>query len=220
MKCSEARKHISELVGENRSLKQHPETAGHVRHCDLCRRFYEDEILAGALNNMHVPEPDEKFSQRVIENAVNRYRKRSKRVAFAWFSAAAAILVAVFAAGIFQFSGMPALSTDSRQAEMTITEEKQNTVNILIEAEKDRKGAVFTVDLEGNIALRGMPGKRNFRWKEDLARGRNLLEIPVELADSSGGSLRVVYRYNGVEKEVRIVLRPSEAQNDKDIARI
>ncbi|MFP4667818.1 MAG: hypothetical protein ACLFMN_03390 [Desulfobacterales bacterium] len=209
MDCLEARKYIDKIKGEDKKPRDFgPEFVRHLKQCELCRRHYEDFILGRALSKMPVPGPDPDFSHRVLENAVTRFRRRLRRRVFTWFAAAAAIMAVVFAARMFEFAGMQSTPPGNQQASVIMSPGEEKVINILIEADRARHGAFFTVAVDGDIALSDIPDRRKVQWRSDIVEGNNLLEIPVEMADSKGGSLRVGYRFNEVENEVEVVVEP------------
>ena len=101
-----------------------------------------------------------------------------------------------------------------------MSEGGRDSIRILIETKKPRKDATLSVDLEGSVALRGMPGRRSVQWRADLVQGRNLLELPVKMQNGSGGSVRVGYRYDSSEEEVSVRVRPSEIKGREERSEI
>ena len=219
MNCGETRKYIAEKAGEKRFLDDFPDIARHIRQCELCRIYYEDIILTRALIDLPVPEPDRDFSASLLENAIARHKKRRKKRTVAWFTAAAAILAAIFAGGVMEYAGLQSPPADNGHTAAILSTREETTINILIEAQQARQGAVFTVDLEGDIALKDIPGRRRVQWQADLVQGRNLLELSVEIADPSGGHLQVGYRYNGVERQVKIPVQPHDKNGRENTAK-
>lgn len=220
MNCAEYRRQISDLVSRGEPIDDSRELVWHLRECELCRRFYEDSLLSRALRQTPDAEPDSEFADRVIEKALNYHRRERKKWVFTGFSAAAALMVAVFAAYVISLNGLHLNGQSSDEEIVAMSAEEEKTINILIEAKQSRKAATFTIDLDGDIELTGMPGSRNIEWQTDLTQGKNLLELPVKAQKASGGQMKISYRYNGVEKEVRILVRPRDKDSTKNKAKI
>ena len=216
MHCREFRKQISEQIKDGNFPAHTREIVRHMRECHLCRIFFEDAVLTRALREMPTPEPDEQFAGRVIRNAVNKQRPNYRKFLFMGSSAAAALVLAVFGAFILQFTE-PGNHSGGRQTSVVVVPSApDNSVRILIEAAQSRAGATISIDLEGNIGLKNRPGMRRFQWQTAIAEGKNLLEIPLEFQGTSGGHVKVGYRYDGVEKEMRIQVQPRNEHNSSN----
>lgn len=215
MNCSQYRRQISDLVSSGRPIDTNSGPGRHIKECELCRGFYEDTLLIHALKQQPDAEPDSEFADRVIEKALNYHRRERKKWLFTGFSAAAALLVAVFAAYIISFSGLHLNGQSSNEEIVAMSAEEAKTINILIEAKQPRKAATFKIDLDGDIELTGKPGSRNIEWQTDLTQGKNLLELPVEAKKAGGGQMKISYSYNGVKKEIRILVQPRDNETTK-----
>lgn len=220
MDCTQYRRQISDLVKRSRPLDANSGPGRHIKQCELCRRFYEDLLLIHALKQEPDAEPDTGFADRVIEKAVRHHRRGRKKMFFAGFSAAAAIMAAVVAAYMINFTGLQRHMPAGGEEIVSISPGEAQTINILIETTQPRKAATFAINLDGDIELTGRPGSRNIEWQTDMAEGKNLLELPVKAQKPSGGRMKISYRYNGVEKEVRILVRPRDNETTKKQAKI
>lgn len=217
MHCREFREEISEQI-KNRNFPVHTsELARHMRECDLCRTFFEDAVLTQALRQMPTPEPDEQFAGRVIRKAVNRHRPNYRKLLFMGSSAAAALIFAVFAVFMFKFTDAGNHSGGLQTSAVVVPAGPENMVRILIEAAQSRPGVTLSIDLEGNIGLKNRPGRRRFQWQTKIAEGKNLLELPLEFQGPAGGHVKVGYRYDGVEKEMRIQVQPRSESSSRDV---
>jgi hypothetical protein len=173
-----------------------PTDAGIVEHlngCPLCRAWHSDHRLATALRDLPVAEPSPGFIDLAFHRAA---RAHVRRAPSAWLSAAAAVLVTV-AVALLAFTGVPpADAPDIR------------IVNVVIEAREHRSNALVVIELADDLELEGFTGERHIEWHTDLARGRNLLALPVRSLSGRGGDIRVALRYDdGQRTEVRIPVR-------------
>ena len=213
MNCREFREQISEQIKNGNFPAHTREISRHMRECALCRTFFEDEVLARALREMPTPEPDEQFAGRVIRNAVNRQRSNYKKFFLAGFSAAAAVMVAVFTVFMVKLTDPGHQETSL----LVVPTGPENIVRIVIEAAQTRPGVTLSIDLEGSIELKNRPGRRRFQWQTQVDAGKNLLELPLEFQGPAGGHVKVGYRYDGVEKQMRIQVQPRSKHSSRDI---
>jgi len=216
MNCREFRKQISEQIEKGNFTAHTLEIARHMRECDLCRFFFEDAVLTRALREMPTPEPDEQFAGRVIRNAVNRHRTNYRKFLFMGSSAAAMLILAVFGVFILQLTEPGNHSAGLQPSVVVVPSAPDNAVRILIEAVRSRPGATISIDLEGNVGLKNRPGMRRFQWQTEIAEGKNLLELPLEFQGPAGGHVNVGYRYDGVEKEMRIQVQPCNEHSSRN----
>ena len=219
MKCAECRQIIDQLPRDGGPLEENGEVAAHLRQCELCREYYRDLLLARALREEPVPDPDEGFADRVMNKAMSRWRQRRRARLFKGISAAAAMLMVFFAGYLVHFSIQQG-PVSQQPIEIVMSEGGRDGIRILIETKKARKDAILSVDLEGNVALRGVPGRRSVQWRTDLVQGRNLLELPVEMQNGSGGTIRVGYRYGSIEKEVSVRVKPTQINSGRETSEI
>jgi hypothetical protein len=188
MNCNQIRADVRE-----KGLQADAGVIDHLDRCPLCRAWYADHRLAMALQALPVPEPSPGFVDRALRNAA---LGRPQRAPSAWLSAAAAILLTVAVA-------LLALVSTPRSAELDT-----RIVNVVIEARDNRTNALVVIDLADDLELEGFAGERRIEWHTDLARGRNLLTLPVRSRSGRGGDIRVALHYDdGQRTEVRIPVR-------------
>ena len=89
MKCSEFRQIIDQLPRDRGPLEEDGEIAAHLRECELCREYYRELLLARALKEEPVPDPEDGFADRVMDKAISRWRQRRRARFFKGVSAAA-----------------------------------------------------------------------------------------------------------------------------------
>ncbi|MEF8943070.1 MAG: hypothetical protein V5B78_09800 [Desulfohalobiaceae bacterium] len=216
MRCSEFRQKIIHWLNSGSFRDEDGDFAAHLRECELCRAYYSDVLLTRGLNEEPVPQPDREFADRVMDRAISRARRRRKGRVFRGLSAAAAVLMIFFAGYLAHFTTQHSTVSEQRHMEMALAEGDGDSIQILIETKRARQDATFTVALEGEVALRDLPDRRRMQWRTDLVRGRNLLELPVELRGESGGTVRVGYQYDSERQEVSVRVKPSDITNPND----
>lgn len=188
MNCIETRTNI--VSSRNRA---DPIALEHVDECPLCQAWYADHRLATALRDLPIPEPSPGFIDRALRQAA---LGRAPRAPSAWLSAAAAVLLS---AGVMLLAVVGTPKMDPLDTRI---------VNVIIEARDHRSNALVVVELTDDLELEGFTGERHIEWHTDLARGRNLLALPVRSRSGRGGDIRVALHYDdGQRTEVRIPVR-------------
>src|SRR6185437_13599721 len=96
-----------------------------------------------------------------------------------WETWAGAALGAAAAAAVTFILVRPVDSTVSRQPQLALILHETRNVDVLIDSERELKGATIRVAATGSIALDGFDDERRVDWQADLERGSNLLSLPV-----------------------------------------
>ena len=68
---------------------------------------------------------------------------------------------------------------------------------MLIDSERELKGATIRIAASGSIALDGFDDERQIDWQADLERGSNLLSLPVVARAAGKGRLVAVIEHEG-----------------------
>lgn len=196
MNCSEFR------AGVN--ARGNADEAAYRRHlgtCELCRAWYGEWRLAQALQSLPVPEPSPGFVDRALHAAAMANRQGRSRQ----YAAAAAVLLMVAAGlgGLFSLREYP-----GEDGALDVVSAEPRMVNVVIDTRRDRQDALVTIELADDLELDGFSGQRRIEWRTDLARGRNLLALPVRSTSGTGGEIRVALRYDDqTTTELRIPVR-------------
>lgn len=102
---------------------------------------------------------------------------------------AATLLIAV--AGWIAWLALPGSGPSEVQPEPRV-------LHVVIDAKEHRQGALVTLDLSEEVELEGFGDQRHIEWRTDLAKGRNLLKLPVKVTPGrQSGEIKVALSYNG-----------------------
>jgi len=192
-------KHVRTAIHHRRfrADRLEPASRAHLDACELCRVWYQDEVLRTALASQRVPEPDPGFTDRVLAGAIAAHAARR------WLpgrSIAAGLLV-VLGSLITVTLGTRVQLLEGGPAE---TVAAPRIVQVVIKSTGRREDATVTIRLAEDLELDGYPGFRLLEWQTDLEDGRNLLALPVR-AGKTGGEMWVAVSYDGSKRqEMRI----------------
>lgn len=191
MNCDQLRTELSQ-----RDLGGQPPAQRHRHHledCELCRYWREERLLARALSDP-VPEPDDGFEDRVLERAAAAAHHRAASVPWRRYGAAAAAALLALSALLSPMTG----DFGERRGETaTAAADATRTVKVVIDAKQDRRQALLTIELAEDLELEGFAGQSLIEWHTDLAKGRNLLTLPVRMKTGIGGDMRIALSYEG-----------------------
>jgi hypothetical protein len=166
-----------------------------------------------ALRQMPAPEPRAGFVERALARAAAQQREaqaglpgRLRNFATRWETWAGAALGGAVAAALTMFILLrPADTTVSPQA-LALTLHETRNVDVLIDSERELKGATIRIAASGSIALDGFDDERQVDWQADLERGSNLLSLPVVARSAGRGRLVAVIEHEGRTRQVTIDL--------------
>jgi len=152
-----------------------------------------------------VPAPRAGFFEVAMQNA---QRSAPGRVA-SWSRFAGAAVAAGFAAWI-AFGGalLPFKSSDQSIPGVTLALHETQTIRLSFNAERELTGATLRIRLPDGVEVRGFPGQRDIEWRTDLARGVNMLALPLHAVAKVDGAMtaRLEHGDRTTEFAVRIVV--------------
>jgi hypothetical protein len=174
----------------------------------------EDDFhtLRQALRRMPTPEPRAGFVERALARAAAQQREaqallpaRLRRFASRWETWAGAALGAAAAAAVTFLLLRPIDSTVNPPRLALMLHETRN-VDVLIDSERELKGATIRIAASGSIALDGFDDEKRAAWQADVERGSNLLSLPVVARTAGKGQLVAVIEHQGRTQRVAIEL--------------
>lgn len=180
------------------------------------------QTLREALRRMPTPEPRPGFVERALARAAARQQSpqavalpgRLRRFATRWETWAGAALGGAVAAALMLVLLRPVDTTDTRQP-LALTLHETRNVDVLIDSDRELKGATIRVAASGSIALDGFDDERQIDWQADLERGANLLSLPVVARAAGKGRLVAVIEHEGRTRQVAIDLSVVDPQNSR-----
>lgn len=188
-------------------MKRMDETGLNVADADF-------QSLRQALRRMPSPEPRAGFVERALVRAVAQSQDQTGSVpgglrnfATRWETwAGAALGGAVAAALTFMLLRTVDTTAVSPQPQLALTLHEARNVDVLIDSERELKGATIRIAASGSIALDGFEDERQADWQADLERGSNLLSLPVVARAAGKGRLVAIVEFEGRTQRVAVEL--------------
>jgi len=141
------------------------------------------------------------LGDRLMATAIARGERR--RLQHRAATAAMALLVVLATAGIG--FGQRDAALDATVILASVGD--MQVVRLVYDSGADRDAAQVSLSLPDNLELVGYPGTRDLTWSTRLRKGKNLLELPVLLTDTSDAAVKVAFASENGTKEVRLVIR-------------
>jgi hypothetical protein len=182
------------------------------------------QTLRQALRRMPTPEPRAGFVERALARAAAQPRGqqavflpgRLRNFALRWETwAGAALGGAVAAALTVVLLRTVDTAAVSPQPQLALTLHEARNVDVLIDSERELKGATIRIAASGSIALDGFDDERHVDWQADLERGSNLLSLPVVARTAGKGRLVAVIEYQGRTQQVAVDLTVVEPKTSR-----
>jgi len=169
--------------------------------------------LRQALRRMPTPEPRLGFVERALAQAAAQEQAtqallpaRLRRFLSRWETWAGAALGAAAAAAMTLILLRPVDPTLSQEPRLALTLHESRNVDVLIDSERELKGATIRIVATGSIALDGFDDEQHIDWQADLERGSNLLSLPVVARTTGKGELVAVIEHDGRTRRVAVEL--------------
>jgi len=180
------------------------------------------QTLREALRRMPTPEPRPGFVERALARAATQQQAsqavalpgRLRHFATRWETWAGAALGGAVAAALMLVLLRPVDTTDPRQP-LALTLHEMRNVDVLIDSDRELKGATIRVAASGSIVLDGFDDERQIDWQADLERGANLLSLPVVARAAGKGRLVAVIEHEGRTRQVTIDLSVVDPQGSR-----
>jgi hypothetical protein len=187
-------------------MKEKDETGSDVPQDDF-------QTLREALRRMPTPEPRPGFVERAFARASAQQQapqavalpRRLRSFATRWETWAGAALGGAVAAALMLVLLSPGGSRDAGP-QLALTLHESRNVDVLIDSDRELKGATIRIAAIGSIALEGFDNERQIDWQADLERGTNLLSLPVVARAAGKGWLVAVIEHEGRSRQVAIDL--------------
>lgn len=200
MDCTEFRDQWSEWHDGRLGAQAAQAMAGHRDDCPACGR-YDRQMRSMVEGLAALPLPDRGAAT-----------ARASRPAWlpGWRPlAAAAALVVAFGAGLVVQLTLDSGHSGPAIEQVALERGGSQEVKLAFSTPKRLEGVELELRLPPGVTLAGRPGQRVVRWQTELAAGRNLLRLPLEVAaDAPGGELVArVHHANGT-REWKVALEP------------
>ncbi len=183
----------------------------HVERCPDCRnRLARGRELKNALNALPEPILDPDFAARAFKHAAAAHTWRRRIDTSKMMRIAASILVIV-ALGIVLKGGWGPGQLESPKAFVQLNQPED--VQLVFYSEENLENVTFRLEPPDGIELVGFENQREIVWQGNLARGDNLLVLPVIARNREGGSLVAEIRHGSRNKQFRLQLKVQQADH-------
>lgn len=170
------------------------------------------EILRRALERLPAPEPRPEFIERAFATATCQAPAARSRLAHlvgrweTWIGVAVGAAVAVV---VMLMVGSPSAQRD---AGITLALNEMRDIDVLIDSERALHGATIRIVATGSVALDGFENEREIGWQAHLARGSNVLSLPIVARSTGAGQLVAVIEHEGRTRRVTVNLTVRDRQ--------
>lgn len=217
MNCAQFRHRVDEYLEGSLGIEHEP-AAAHLRACPECRaRVARLRALRMALRELPVPETPADLWQRALSRARAENPSPAQPLARPRWPYAAGVALAASLALWLGFGWLPASQRPSGDgAPVTITMHQPRMVQLAFDARQELRHAALTIRLPAGVELEGFPGQREVRWHTDLARGMNLLSLPLIAVAPGGGSLTARLEHEQRVSELAVALHVATAAGHRE----
>jgi len=209
MNCREFRQYLDEFLAGALSASAVDAANEHLHGCPDCQRqLAKLQSLRAALRSQEIPAARPGF----FDEALRQARQSAPASVSRWPRLVGAALAASLVLW-FGYSWVPVKSPGSgvdRVAAVTIKLHETRVVQLAFNAEEAIAGATLRIQLPEGVELQGFPGKREIEWRTDLARGVNMLSLPLTAVAASEGALRARVEQGERSTELMIGLSVQE----------
>lgn len=206
MDCQNFLKQMDGYRDGSLTRAEHNAVADHLFHCPRCReRMTRADRLRAALREMPTPPMRPGFFHQALERAGAPPARRRSR----WTYAAGAAL----AASVALWLGLSWFTTILQpSATVTITLNEPRTIQLAFDADRDLTKATIRLHLPDGVEVQGFPSERELSWETDLARGVNVLPLPLVATSTTGGALlaRIEHGKRATELAVKLKVNARE----------
>lgn len=184
----------------------------HLNECTGCQQWLSRErLLRADLKAMPVPAPSADFAERVLRQSVEGNVSHHHRHGFVtgFGSALVAGLALWIVVGFFPVQQQVAPEKTGPLQTVSITLDalnKTQDVALVFNAGRAVLGARVSIELPDNITIAGYPGRKRLEWSTDLAKGSNLLRLPVIASQVDVGQLIAHIEHDNKVTTLRIQL--------------
>ncbi|HEB92543.1 MAG TPA: hypothetical protein ENI94_03565 [Gammaproteobacteria bacterium] len=195
MTCDGFYERIDDYLDNELPAAQQDAFERHLNDCAGCqRRFSRQQALRADLKAMPVPAPSVDFAERVLRQAVKSNVSHHHRHGFVTGFGSALVAGLALWVVIGFFPAQQAVAPQGAEPLQIVSialdalNEKQD-VSLVFNAERAVLGARISIELPDNVTIAGYPGRKRLEWRTDLAKGSNLLRLPVIASQANSGQL-------------------------------
>jgi hypothetical protein len=94
----------------------------------------------------------------------------------------------------------------TREPGITLALNEMRDIDVLIDSERALDGATIRIVATGSVVLDGFDNEREIGWQTHLAKGSNMLSLPVVARSTGAGQLVAVIEHEGRTRQVTVNL--------------
>ncbi len=103
----------------------------------------------------------------------------------------------------------------NREPGITLALNEMRDIDVLIDSERALDGATIRIVATGSVVLDGFDNEREIDWQTHLARGSNMLSLPVVARSTGAGQLVAVIEHAGRTRRVTVNLTVRDHEASK-----
>jgi hypothetical protein len=228
MNCTDFNNLLDDYCDGELSSELKARCDAHLANCQECATTLNDqENLLADLKAMPVVGPSEGFVERVLhtavaQNAEHQNKTHHRRGFMVGFTSAVAAALAIWVVvgmspsaikGGHKAVEMAQVEPNAEKSsaekgipEFSIALNQPRDIQLAFYSSKALNGARITLQVPDHVAVVGYPGQRELAWKTNLAKGNNLLRLPLVANGAQGGELVAHIEYMGKVKTLKVKL--------------
>lgn len=217
MNCRAFENQLDEYLEGALAGEAYDAAAAHLQRCAGCqKRLAHVQALRAALRTLPAPAPRSGFFEEALARAQGpRVARRT-----GWTYIAGAALAASLALWIGA-GQLPTLLREpvTRPIGVTIALHETRTVQLSFNAERDLPQATLSITLPEGVELQGFPGQHQVSWQTNIARGANVLSLPLTAVSAAGGTLLARLEHGDRSTQLTVPLLVSSAARTSALPR-
>lgn len=166
----------------------------------------DSEILRRALSRIPAPEPRPEFIDQALARATRQApppRSRLAHLIGRWETWVGGALGGAIATALTLLLLQP---MDPTPPGITLALNEMRDIDVLIDSERALEDATIRIVASGSVALDGFDNEHEIDWQTHLARGNNMLSLPVVARSKGTGQLVAVIEHGGRTRRVTVHL--------------
>lgn len=212
MNCRAFTERLDEYLEGTLPSRERGTAAAHLRDCGACQRHIaRAQALRAALRDLPAPSARPGFFEEALVRAQGT--RAARRLPWSYMTGAAIAASLALWIGAGRLPDM--LHTPATKSiGVTIALHQTHTVQLAFNAEHELHQATLSLTLPEGVELQGFPGQREVRWQTDLARGANVLSLPLIAVSPAGGALLARLEHGERSTELAVPLYVNDAARD------
>jgi len=220
MNCKHIHDRLDDYLDGELSPTERAEVEHHLQQCADCRqRLQTEQNLRAELRELPVTPYSSGFTERALRQAVEQNAHKHHRHGFATGFGSALVAGLALWVVVGLFPGEPEMGKPEQAPLLmvAVTLNQPQQVALLIDAENGMHNARIAIELPDNVALAGFPGRKRLEWTTDLAKGSNLLKLPVIATQGEGGRLIARIEHDNKVRTLTIQLQVKQPQASEQL---